>query len=267
MPDSGDGGAGPVRGRSRWAGLGRFVGRSTVGGVVLAGSATGFFLLTAAVTGSPGRLVGVDGVLAARLNALVAPRPPVVTGLEAVTTLGNTPVLWVVVGVLVAGLLRRRRTRSAAYVAVTGLGGLLLAPLVKELVGRLRPVVEIPVATAGGPSFPSGHALNSAVVYGLALVVAWPALGRRARIAATAATVALLAAIGATRPALGVHYLSDVVGGWLLAAAWLVITAAAFAGWRRDAGSRAGVSGRVLPARAAGARRGRPRPCLPGSRP
>lgn len=68
------------------------------------------------------------------------------------------------------------------------------------------------------------------------LLVVWPLLGRRARIGAATVTVVVLAAVGATRLALGVHYLSDVIGGWLLGGLWLAVTASAFAGWRRAAG-------------------------------
>ncbi len=226
--------------RTGWAGLGRFLGLSAAGAVAVVGCAAGFVLLTAAVTGTPGRVVGVDGRLADRLNAFVAPRPAAVAVLEVVTTLGDSPVLWVAVGSLVAFLLLRRRPRLAGYAAATGLGGLVLSPAVKELVGRLRPVVEAPVATVGGPSFPSGHAFGSTVAYGMVLLVLWPLLGRRARIGAVVVTVAVVAAVGFTRMALGVHYLSDVVGGWLLGVAWLVVTAAAFAGWRRAEGLRPG---------------------------
>ncbi|MCO1660899.1 phosphatase PAP2 family protein [Pseudonocardia humida] len=228
-------------------GLGRFLGRSSAAAMALVAAAVGFVLLTAAVTGRPGRVVGADGWLADRLNALVSPHPVLVQALRVVTMLGDTPVLGLVVTALAAYLVLRGRARLAGYAVVTGLGGLVLTPAAKDLVGRLRPVVDVPLAAVGDPSFPSGHALGSTVAYGVVLMVAWPLLGRRARIGAAAATVALLVAVGATRLALGVHYLSDVVGGWMLGGLWLAATAVAFAGWRRAGGlPRSGALGAGL---------------------
>ena len=59
---------------------------------------------------------------------------------------------------------------------VTGVGALLLDPSLKLLVGRLRPIVDVPVASAPGNSFPSGHALGSMVAYGALLLVFLPAV-------------------------------------------------------------------------------------------
>ncbi|MBY8853858.1 hypothetical protein K7G98_38770, partial [Saccharothrix sp. MB29] len=75
---------------------------------------------------------------------------------------GGLGVLW---------LLVRGRRREAVYVAVTALGAGVLGLVVKEAVGRLRPLVEVAVATAPGPSFPSGHALGSLTTYGVLLLV------------------------------------------------------------------------------------------------
>lgn len=140
------------------------------------------------------------------------------------------------VGVAALLLLVRRRVRLAVYLLATTAGALLLDPSVKSLVGRLRPVVEAPVAIASGNSFPSGHALGSTVVYGALLLVFLPAV--RYRKLFTAAVALLVVAIGVTRVALGVHYLTDVLAGWLLGALWLSVTAYAFRLWRREAGTR-----------------------------
>ena len=69
---------------------------------------------------------------------------------------------------------------------------------------------------AGGLSFPSGHSLNSAATYGLLAVVAWwtDRLALPVRWLAVVGGVALPFAIGLSRIALGVHYPSDVLGGW-----------------------------------------------------
>jgi len=137
-------------------------------------------------------------------------------------------------------LLIRRRTRLAAYLVVTGVGALLLDPSLKTLVGRLRPVVDLPVSAAPGNSFPSGHALGSFVAYGALLLVFLPAVAPRWRKAVIALVAAIVVLVGCTRLALGVHFLSDVLAAWLLGAAWLGVTAYAFRLWRREVGSPVG---------------------------
>lgn len=126
----------------------------------------------------------------------------------------------------------------AVYVAVTGLGSAVLNTGVKALVDRVRPMVEAPVATAPGASFPSGHAMGSTITYGVLLLVFLPVLPPRFRRPAVVAVVALVAAVGVTRVALGVHYPSDVLGGWLLGVLWLAVTASAFGRWRQEEGLR-----------------------------
>ncbi len=69
-------------------------------------------------------------------------------------------------------------------------------------------------------SFPSGHSSGIATLVTVALVLAWPLLDRGARRWWLALGVALVLLVGLTRMWLGVHYLSDVVGGWSLGVAW-----------------------------------------------
>lgn len=173
-------------------------------------------------------LTSVDHGIAVDLNGAVAPHPLLVMVLKRITTLGSNGVLWWVVGLTTIVLVTRRRFRLALYLAVAGVGALILDPTLKALVGRLRPVVADPIAHGGGNSFPSGHALGSFVCYGALILVFLPALhGRWRRVAVTVAAIVIVA-IGVTRIMLGVHYLSDVVGGWLLGVAWLGLTAYAF---------------------------------------
>jgi undecaprenyl-diphosphatase len=174
-------------------------------------------------------LLTFDKAVAESLNRAVAPRPAVVRGLTAITTLGSAGVLvWLVVLALIV-LLVRRRFRLAAYLAVATLGALILDPALKALVGRLRPVVPNPVAFGRGNSFPSGHALDSLICYGALVLVFLPALPRRRRwiLLAAASTVTVL--IGLSRIFLEVHFVSDVVGAWCLGTAWLGLTVYAFA--------------------------------------
>jgi undecaprenyl-diphosphatase len=173
-------------------------------------------------------LESADHSAAARLNSLVAGQAAVVSVVKAVTWLGSSGVLWTLIAIAVAGLAIRRRWRLAVYLLVTGAGALTLDPVLKALVGRLRPVVAHPVAYGNGNSFPSGHALGSIVCYGALFLVFLPAARGTWRRVLTAVTVTLIAAIGISRLLLGVHYLSDVLGAWALGITWLGITAFAF---------------------------------------
>src|SRR3954454_21902718 len=213
--------------------VGRFARNSAVGflAVVL-----GALALALAIRTSAAPVVQIDRAVAGDLNAAVAPRPWLVTTLEVLTAPGSAITAWVVLTVLTVVLLVRRRSRLALYVAVTGLGAATLSPLIKHVVDRLRPVVDIPVATAGGPSFPSGHTLGVTVWVGVVLLVLLPLVPAARRRLAVAVGVALVLVVGLTRIALGVHFVSDVLAGWLVGSGWLLVTATAFRAGPRHEG-------------------------------
>jgi undecaprenyl-diphosphatase len=181
-------------------------------------------------------LESADHGAATRLNSLVAGHTVVVSIVKAVTWLGSGGVLWTLIGTAAVVLALRRRWRLAAYLLVAGAGVLVLDPVLKALVGRLRPVVAHPIAHGNGDSFPSGHALGSIVCYGALFLVFLPAARGMWRRVFTAVIVTLIAAIGISRLLLGVHYLSDVLGAWALGITWLGITAFAFELSRQVAG-------------------------------
>jgi undecaprenyl-diphosphatase len=183
-------------------------------------------------------LESVDRGVAADLNRVVADRPVLVSALKMITLLGSNGVLGWLVAISTLILLVRIRWRLAGYLLVTSAGALILDPTLKMAVGRLRPVVADPIAAGGGNSFPSGHALASVIGYGALLLVFTPALPRRARKPVIIALAAIVVLIGFSRLALGVHYLSDVLGAWCLGIAWLGATAYAFEVWRRGSGER-----------------------------
>src|ERR1700730_12118008 len=173
-------------------------------------------------------LESADHGAAARLNSIVAGHAAVVSVVKAVTWLGSSGVLWTLIGQAAVALAIRRRWRLTIYLLVTGAGALTLDPVLKALVGRLRPVVAHPVAYGNGDSFPSGHALGSIVCYGALFLVFLPATRGVWRSVFIAVTLTLIVAIGASRLLLGVHYLSDVLGAWALGITWLGVTAFAF---------------------------------------
>jgi membrane-associated phospholipid phosphatase len=181
-----------------------------------------------------------DSGAAQRLNGWVDDRPRVVTILQLVSWLGRPPLLAVLVVAVSVWCLRNGRHRLVAFLVATSLGGGIVDTIVKELVDRPRPVVANPVTTAIGKSFPSGHAMSSTVTFGALLVVLLPLLSPPARRVAFAAYVALVAAIGGSRLFLGVHYVTDVIGGYLLGVAWLVGAVAAFQAWSHDVHPRRG---------------------------
>jgi undecaprenyl-diphosphatase len=173
-------------------------------------------------------LESADHSAAADLNNMVAGNATLVSALKLVTSLGSTVVLCVVVGLAVIFLLIRRLWRLALYLLVAGAGALVLDPVLKSLVGRLRPVLAHPIAHGTGNSFPSGHALGSMVCYGAILLVFLPAVRGRWRTAFVAIVAAVILIVGVSRLLLGVHYVSDVIGGWAIGVTWLGITAFAF---------------------------------------
>ncbi len=185
-------------------------------------------------------LESADHHAAAWLNSLVAGDAALVGVIKAVTWLGSGGVLWTLIGMAVVGLAIRRRWRLAIYLLVTGAGELALDPVLKALVGRLRPVVAHPIAHGNGDSFPSGHALGSIACYGALFLVFLPAARGTWRRVFTVAIVALIAAVGISRLLLGVHYISDVLGAWALGITWLGITAFAFELSRQATGAPVG---------------------------
>ena len=137
---------------------------------------------------------------------------------------GTVVVVWV-------GLTERLRGR-ATWAFVTMMTGWAIGGAAKLLVHRVRPVVDEPLSSAPGYSFPSGHALNVAVAGSVLVVLVWPLLQRTGRrVAVGLATIAGLA-VGLDRIFLGVHFPSDVIAGWLLG---LGITATSWLGTSRRA--------------------------------
>ncbi|MGY1631953.1 phosphatase PAP2 family protein [Geodermatophilus sp. SYSU D01186] len=148
--------------------------------------------------------------------------------LEVLTTPG---VVWfrVLVSLPVLFWLGTRRAwRTAAWVVTANVVVGPLTAALKELVGRVRPAFENGGATYEGLSFPSGHSSGIATLVTIALVLAWPRVAPGWRRPALAAGVALAVLVGLTRMWLGVHFLSDVVGGLALGVAWTLAVAVAF---------------------------------------
>jgi undecaprenyl-diphosphatase len=176
-------------------------------------------VLAVAVERRWGPLLRLDQRVDDALNGHAAAHPSEVRfwrGLSAVLS----PAVLRTALLVVAGLfLYRRWIGPAVLCAGASLGSLALVTAVKDGVGRLRPVVPVPVAAAPGASFPSGHAASAAAAALVLIVLVWPRVSGRARWLVVAGAALVAGAVSYSRLILGVHFLSDVVGGCLGAAA------------------------------------------------
>jgi membrane-associated phospholipid phosphatase len=187
-------------------------------------------------------LRSVDETVATAAYRFVHDKPALEQVLGVGSVVLHPRVMWTVAGVAAVVLWRRGKRRWALWAVVTMVvGGGLDTPL-KELIARARPVFDVPIATAPGYSFPSGHALNAMLIGAGAVVLGWRGTRGRpgARAALLAGATTLVVVTGLDRVGLGVHYTSDVVGGWLIGLATVCVTTAAFhvdvAPAERDAG-------------------------------
>lgn len=183
----------------------------------------GFVVLAVLVVVHPGPLA-----LDRSLHRLALEhREPVLGLAAAVTDLGTVPVLLPLL--VLAGLVAARRS-GRWWVVVLGpallFAGQAVRYLSMVLVDRPRPPAQDWARFASGTSFPSGHTTTSALAYSLMLLLLAPSVrrsGSRALLAVGLLTVAAL--VGVSRVVLGVHWPTDVLGGWSLALFLLPIAA------------------------------------------
>lgn len=137
------------------------------------------------------------------------------------TSLGSMSVLVFLVLSAAGYLALGRRVAAALFVLAAVGGGQVLSSLLKLGIERPRPELVPHMAQVFTPSFPSGHAMLSAVTYlTLGALAARVARGQATKIYLM--SIALLASfvVGASRVYLGVHWPSDVLAGWCIGAAW-----------------------------------------------
>ncbi|WP_109465187.1 phosphatase PAP2 family protein [Albibacillus kandeliae] len=147
--------------------------------------------------------------------------PQVEVAMRDLTALGGITVLTLLTLAVLAFLILRGQRASALFLAIAIVGGQVLSHLMKFSFARPRPELVPHIVEVSSASFPSGHSMMSAVTY-LTLAVMLARTERRIRIRVFYIVVAaiLTMLVGLSRVYLGVHWPSDVLGGWSLGAAW-----------------------------------------------
>jgi len=159
--------------------------------------------------------------------------PALTAAMRAASFVGS-PVFLVPLGILVVVLyVRQRRPVTARLFVLTVIGGELLDQVLKLAFHRTRPPAFFGLAQPLGYSFPSGHALAACAFYGvLAAFAAARTESPARRWTYRVAAGLLIALIGVSRIYLGMHYPSDVLGGYAAAMVW-VFTVASARRWMR----------------------------------
>ncbi len=223
--------------RARLDPAGRFGLRVTLYAISLLIVAIPFGLLLEQVRRN-GPLLTVDTAAANYLHEWVRNFGALVAALKVISFLGTPVWFYLICTIAVVYLWRHRRVRLAVFLITTTLVGGIIDSIVKIVVDRDRPSLEEPIVTAHGQSFPSGHSMTSVVAYGALLLIFMPVISKRLRLTAVWSVIALCLAIGFSRLALGVHFITDVLGGYALGLAWLTASVAAFSIWREDRGRK-----------------------------
>jgi undecaprenyl-diphosphatase len=180
----------------------------------------------------------LDEHTATYLHDHAAGHPLVIKILMRVSDIGGPTPARVLIAVVAVVLWIRGARRLASWAAATMVAGAALDTALKTLVDRARPHLPNPFAHAPGASFPSGHALTSALAAGILVLVLLPLVGRAGKAAVWTVAALAVFAVGYSRVALGVHWVTDVGGAWLLAVALLAASVSAFQTWRVEHGLR-----------------------------
>ena len=140
------------------------------------------------------------------------------------TAIGGPTILALVVLSVIGFLLLQTRYRAALFVALTWFSGELVNSAMKQAFNRPRPTIVPHLRETFSTSFPSGHAMESAIVYlTLGAILMRMAESRRTKIYCLGIAILLTVLAGTSRVFLGVHYPTDVIGGWMIGFAWASI--------------------------------------------
>jgi undecaprenyl-diphosphatase len=159
-------------------------------------------------------------------------RPVLRSIAKAVTLFGEWQFLFpltVIVGAILLFVVKVRH-QALLFLSIC-LIGRLLVHLQKVAIGRLRPEEREQLVSVNSLSFPSGHSTNAMIVFLAFALVVVPA---RYRPLGIVLAVGAAIAVGISRPMLGVHWPSDVLGGWSFGAAWVLMLAEITQRWPFD---------------------------------
>lgn len=150
--------------------------------------------------------------------------------LDFVTAFGSTGVIAAfAIGVFVVEIVRRPTRWLPVFLIAVTVGQALMSTLVKDLLDRVRPTAN-PVAHTLGPSFPSGHTTGAAACFAAFALVLGRGRSRNVQSLLAGAAVFVAVAVAASRVLLGVHWLTDVIGGLALGWGWFALCSIAFGG-------------------------------------
>ncbi|WP_172405485.1 phosphatase PAP2 family protein [Mycobacterium paraense] len=217
-----------------------------LGFVVVAAVAVGFTEVLEDVLEGDG-IAGIDRPAA---RWLASHRDLWLTATLRVITAGGDPLFLTALALPISVLAgwRCRSWRPVVLALVGGAGMALVLFTAKALVGRQRPPLPFAAIAADGYSFPSGHATGTAAIMVLSawMISRWLITGWEGRVFVWAMAIGSALVIGYSRVYLGVHYVSDVLAGWLLGIAWAGIVMLV-GSWWTAAAPRSVRSGKSAP--------------------
>jgi undecaprenyl-diphosphatase len=200
--------------------LGPLVRSLIVGAIVCILGTIGFVWLAAQVFVD--RFLTADDAILTRLHGFWGPIANQV--MLSLTTMGDPIVLGLFVGLAALALWRRGRWIDAAGLLIAGGGCGALNQALKALYQRTRPDLFPGPFHLTSYSFPSGHAMGAIVCYGMLAFLGARLLRKRRHRAALAAAAALLVfGVGLSRVYFGVHFPTDILGGFVAGAIWLIV--------------------------------------------
>ena len=198
-----------------------------VGGLAAAGAAFLFVELAEQVVVSTSAVDRLDDTIHTWFGHERQPATTLL--LTTATNIGSSLGLGTLVALSMALLMTHRQRGSAVFLIVTSSAGALLNLGLKAIFARTRPDLTVALVSAHSYSFPSGHAMGSFVTFGALAYIAlrqhWT-WGARSASLALALTIVVL--VGVSRVYLGVHWASDIAGGWSAGAVWLTAAIVAF---------------------------------------
>lgn len=140
------------------------------------------------------------------------------------TALGGPTVLGLIVIAIAGFLVLQRRYWTAFSIFITSSTGVIVGYAMKAVFMRARPTIVPQLRPVAETSFPSGHAMESAIVYlTLGALLMRIAEGRLTKLYCFVVAMLLTFLVGLSRVYLGVHYPTDVIGGWIIGMLWASI--------------------------------------------